>query len=280
MSFIKVCKNKYCFIGPQGPTGETGPQGPQNGPRGITGSTGPKGARNNYGPTGDKGPTGERGDSGKAGAMIVRQIGAPTLLPNNEGIVVSNDIDSGDIYYYTSGNWIGIGNNKGPTGPVGVRGPTVYCDNNSYFYTILGGTKITTGSTNLNVYTHLSNGDIDGVLGAVYRHNTNTNFYEITSRIDLNVNTVGVGIISILYEFFTQSQTLILSKSVQKCVESDNTNLTLSTDFTINNPLTPILLPNTNYYLVVSWKVNTGSIGLFNSGNHLNISVSAKYKNM
>lgn len=277
MSFIKVCKNRYCFIGVQGPTGVTGITGPQNGPRGVTGPIGPTGPRDNFGPVGITGPQGERGNSGTPGALLIRQFGPPTLLPTTSGIIVSNDINSGEIYYFAHGNWIGIGNNKGPTGPIGKRGPSTTCNSNSFYYTLLGGIKLTTGSTSSNVYNYVTSGNIDGVNGAIYKHNTNTNFYALTSRIDLNFSSIGVSVLDVLYQVYTQSQILIMSRTAQRCIESDG-NLTLSIDFTVNNSNNPILLPNTDYYLVVSWKVDSGTVSISNSGNHINLSILGRYQ--
>lgn len=278
MSFIKVCKNRYCFIGATGPTGPVGIQGPQNGPRGITGPIGPTGPRDNFGPVGLAGPQGDQGNHGTPGALLIRQPGPPTMIPITNGIIVSNDTVGGEIYYFAHGNWNGIGNNKGHTGPVGQRGPITTCNSSSFYYTLLGGIKVTTGSTSSMNYEFLNSGNIDGVNGAIYKHNTGVNFYNLVSRIDINFSSIGVGLLSMLYQVYTQDQTLIMSKKAERCIENDGTNLTLSTDFTLNNPLNSILIPNTDYYLVVSWKVDSGNVSISNSGNHINLSVIALYQ--
>lgn len=287
MAWIQISETRFCHRGTIGITGPTGPQGEQNGLRGITGPTGITGPSNNIGPRGIRGLDGPRGDPGKPGGLWVRKNGHPNILPSAvDQQFMYNDASNGDIYYYQYGMWTLIGNNKGATGDIGPRGPTTTCSSGSYYYTRIGGVHLDDGSLESasSDYVNIVSSNIDGVAGAVYKHNTGTNFGEIVMRADMNSNTQNVSIVSLRLFVVTLDGTVVSTTTAQRCVEIGNgNNITLSVACTLNSPLTSILQSNTNYYLVPQWSVYTPSgiarIFLTNANNHLTASVTVKYLN-
>lgn len=288
MNWIQVSENKYCYIGVTGPTGPTGPTGSTNGPMGVTGPVGPTGVDGDTGPTGPTGNTGPIGESGLPGALILQSTIEPTLIPTTVGVqYLQNNVTNGDIYYYHNGVWLTIGNNKGATGPVGERGPTVTCETTtSFYYTLIGGIKLVVGSITSSsptptTYTNITNGSIDGVSGAVYKHNSGTNFYEVVVRADMNFNASTIQVLSVALSVVTLDGTVMHTQYMQRCIEviSGVSNMTLSTDFTLNNPILPTLSNNTDYYLIPKWKIDVvgGNVTIASTGNHLTVSVMGKY---
>lgn len=287
MELVRVSGRGYCYRGPTGATGPTGDTGPQNGLQGVTGPTGIQGPSTFIGPQGIKGDTGPRGNPGKVGGLWVRQSGPPTMIPPViDHQFIYNDTLSGDIYFYQHGAWILIGNNKGIPGEVGPRGPTTICPLGNVWYTRIGGLKITEGFVTLsqgdNSYTNIATTNIDGIVGAIYKHNTGTGFSEMVMRSDMNLNSANVTVIKLMLRVTTLDGTIVHTVYAQRCVEIGNgNNITLSVSSTLNSALVNVLQPNTNYYLIPMWSgfvtSGSGTLSLNNPHNHLTTAITAKY---
>jgi hypothetical protein len=289
MAWIQISETRFCYRGATGVTGPTGVQGPQDGPVGVTGPTGIQGPSDFIGPQGDQGPTGPQGDPGKPGGLFVKKNGYPNMLPDvPDQQFIYNDAATGDIYYYQYGMWVLIGNNKGVVGEVGPRGPSTTCSSGSYYYTRIGGLRITEGALSIDAgdtaYSNIATTNIDGIAGAIYKHNTGVDFGEITLRSDLNVTSANVSVVKLRLLVMILDGTIMSTTDAQRCVEIGNgNNITLSVACTLNSSLFNILQPNTNYYLVPQWSAyvvsGTGTLSLNGSANHLTSAVSVKYLN-
>lgn len=100
--------NSYDNLGPvQGPKGDQGLQGPQ----GVQGERGIQGLPGNIGPQGLVGPVGPIGQ----GLTFKGTLASPSLLPvENVGNGWSYAIN-GDLYVYTSTQWVNTGSVEGPS---------------------------------------------------------------------------------------------------------------------------------------------------------------------
>lgn len=121
-------KGKKGHKGPTGPSGNSGGTGPTGsagitGPTGPTGSTGMKGnmGASTQGSQGSAGATGATGATGPDPNIFLNGIIPPNNAQGNNGDLFVNSI-TGDVYSKVGGNWILIGNVKGPTGPTGPTG--------------------------------------------------------------------------------------------------------------------------------------------------------------
>lgn len=106
---------KYILVsGPEGDPGRQGDPGP----------TGPKGCPGDHG--GPPGNTGSTGPQGNPGLMLAGN-GPPTVDPPGTASYLDNL--TGNVYYFTDGNWnyttniIGPSGASGPLGPPGGTGP-------------------------------------------------------------------------------------------------------------------------------------------------------------
>ena len=100
-------------------TGPPGPEGPQ-------GSVGPPGPEGPEGPAGPAGPQGLRGDPG-SGVVIVGSVPTAADLPSPYtgdvgDMIITEDFGLGYVYN-DQGNFILVGEIRGPEGPEGQTGP-------------------------------------------------------------------------------------------------------------------------------------------------------------
>jgi hypothetical protein len=109
-------KDGISIVGPTGPTGATGPTGP-TGPQGVPG-IGMRGPQGPTGPTGERGPTGPHGQ----GLNITGRLNSVDEL-QEYGDPCGSYLIGKDLYIFTDGEWVNIGEITGPTGPTGATGP-------------------------------------------------------------------------------------------------------------------------------------------------------------
>jgi hypothetical protein len=279
MSLVQLDSCTYCFSGPVGPTGTTGYTGSNTGPSGPTGPTGLTGEPYLTGPTGNTGHTGPTGPPGDIGGLVVKNHGAPRWPPEDNAPFMNMDVDTGNIYLFDSHQWVLVGNNKGPVGPPGARGPTIYCDQVTggiYYITVEGGNfgPYTTTSDSL---TMMNSGNIDGVTGAIMKFNSGSMVQELGIKVSLNFNTSSVQRLTLDIKVVTIGNEPAAYNRSTKLLDVDGNNYALGVYMVINQPLNPLIISDNYYYVVVRWSVNAGVATMHLPTNHLNISVISKH---
>lgn len=279
MDLICLGDNIYCFPGPQGPPGPTGPTGSNIGPEGPRGPIGSTGSTGDTGMTGPTGLTGKIGIPGNIGGLIVKDYGPPKWTPQDNAPFLHMDVSSGDVYLFESHQWIKVGNNMGPQGPPGPRGPTIYCnqaESGIYYITVEGGNFGPYSTTN-NSLSYMNSGNIDGITGAVMKFNTGNSVQELGIKASLNFNAIGVQKLTLELQVINSDSLVIKTQRCTKLLDSDGNNYSLGTYVLLSQPLIPLVVSNTSYYIVARWMVNAGSVTMNLGGNHLNLAVISKH---
>jgi hypothetical protein len=264
----------------QGPMGPIGPEGPAGGNVGYTGPVGPDGPIGETGIDGIEGEEGHRGptgSSGKIGSLIIRDYGQPRFRPQDNATFMYNDMNNGDIYIFQSETWVRIGNNKGIEGPIGPRGPTIFCgtSNNQYILDIQGGNFgpcFTDSITKTNMYL----GNIDSVHGAIFRFGTGNGIQDVTMNTQLNFNVSGTRNLHVEYHIVNSLGMSIGTWNANRKFDANGTSYTLGTMVILSTPISPKVISNTYYYIIPRWYVDTGNVSMDEDGNHLCISIFSK----